>query len=460
MENQTINDCPEESQPSLLPPDRLSFICPGLGQLVQQRYSSFFWHFALLLLAIASMTPLFLPLFLFVTGRELVVSFAETGSTLIAPLLYLILTGLLLLFTPFLFTTSKRTLLKIYLAGFLALPVVFLFVYTVEPYNSLDAFGIVICGSLLVLMFFMPLLLIVPLALLSGQDAANWKQEKSAHLKIRLIYLTSLLALSSVYPGYFIPAIASAREAARRMQCCSHMKGLTLAFHNYHDVYGSFPPAYTVDKNGKPLHSWRVLILPFMEGQALYEKIRLDEPWDSEHNRQFHDMQEVYKTIRPMTPMNSEQICASTVAHLGCPSSFKNILAPLKNRKTFQAGNCNYSVVIGKETIFPGSKSTSFRDITDGTSNTILIVERIIPICWMDPNNEIQFDIACEGINRHLLGIGSEHPGGAYVGFADGSIHFLSQSADGSIHSSFGETFENMKPLLTKAAGDHSKNGD
>jgi prepilin-type processing-associated H-X9-DG protein len=90
-------------------------------------------------------------------------------------------------------------------------------------------------------------------------------------------------------------------------------------------------------------------------------------------------------------------------------------------------------VVIGEETIFPGPKSTSMRDVTDGTSNTILIVERIIPICWMDPNNEIQFDIACEGVNRHLLGIGSEHSGGANIAFADGSITFLRQNADGSI---------------------------
>jgi len=440
------NDRPEEVQPSLLPPDRLSLICPGLGQLVQRRYVSFFWHFALLVLAIGSMFPFYLPLFLFIIGKELVVSFPKTEFSFLGPLLYLSLTGLLLLLTPFLFTKNKRTLFRIYFVVLLAFSFISLLALAAH-----DIFVVFIIFILLLPI--LPLLLVVPLALLSKQDAASWKQGESTQPNIRLIFLTCLITLSSVYPGAFSPAVQAAREAARRMQCSSHLKGLTLAFHTYHDVYKSFPPAYTVDENGKPLHSWRVLILPFMEGQALYEKIRLDEPWDSEYNRQFHDMQEVYKTIRPMVPMTNEQIGASTVRYFRCPSSFKNILAPL-GRGTFQAGNCNYSVVIGEETIFPGSKATSLSDITDGTPNTILLVERIIPICWMDPNNEISFDIACEGVNRHLLGIGSEHTGGANVGYADGSIRFLRHPTDGRTRTTYDDVVENIKPLLTKAAAD------
>ena len=415
------NDC---FQP-LLPPDRLSLICPGLGQLVQRRYVSFFWHFTLLVLAIGSMFPFYLPLFLFIFGKELVVRFPETEFSFLGPLLYLSLTGLLLLLTPFLFTKSKRTLFRIYFVVLLAFSIISLLALAAH-----DIFVVFIIFILLLPI--LPLLLVVPLALLSRQDAASWKQGESTQPNIRLIFLTCLITLSSVYPGAFFPAVQAAREATRRMQCSSHLKGLTLAFHTYHEVYKSFPPAYTVDENGKPLHSWRVLILPFMEGQALYEKIRLDEPWDSEYNRQFHD---------------------ARVSYYRCPSSFKNILAPL-GRGTFQAGNCNYSVVIGEETIFPGSKATSLSDITDGTPNTILLVERIIPICWMDPNNEISFDIACEGVNRHLLGIGSEHNGGVNVGYADGSIRFLRHPTDGRTRTTYDDVVENIKPLLTKAAAD------
>jgi 5'-3' exonuclease len=87
-----------------------------------------------------------------------------------------------------------------------------------------------------------------------------------------------------------LPAVQAAREAARRMQCTNNIKQIMLAMHTYHDAHKCFPPVMTADKNGKPLHSWRVLILPFIEQQALYSQIRLDEPWDSEYNSRLHDM--------------------------------------------------------------------------------------------------------------------------------------------------------------------------
>ncbi|MHB9078993.1 MAG: DUF1559 family PulG-like putative transporter [Pirellulaceae bacterium] len=57
----------------------------------------------------------------------------------------------------------------------------------------------------------------------------------------------------------------------------------------YQHEHGTLPPAYTVNAEGQPLHSWRVLLLPYLGQQELYGKLRLDEPWDSEHNRQFQD---------------------------------------------------------------------------------------------------------------------------------------------------------------------------
>jgi prepilin-type processing-associated H-X9-DG protein len=191
---------------------------------------------------------------------------------------------------------------------------------------------------------------------------------------------------------------------------------MTLAFHNYHDTHGSFPPAYTVDENGKPLHSWRVLILPFIEQSELYKKIRLNEPWDSEYNRQFHGIQ--IRTFQ--CPTRRDTLSARNI---------RNVF--VKNRDILCMENCDYSVVIGEETIFSGSQAITFSDISNGTSNTILIVERMLPVNWMDPNNEIRFDVAREGVNRNLRGIGSEHfSGGANVGFADGSVRFLPNDTD------------------------------
>ena len=107
-------------------------------------------------------------------------------------------------------------------------------------------------------------------------------------LYARIGIVLSLLYIVPVYI-HLAFAIPQAREAARKMQCSSYSKGILLAFHNYSDTHGALPPLYTVDDEGKPLHSWRVLILPFLDQQDLYNQIRLDEPWDSEYNKQFHD---------------------------------------------------------------------------------------------------------------------------------------------------------------------------
>ena len=79
-----------------------------------------------------------------------------------------------------------------------------------------------------------------------------------------------------------LPAVSAARECrSKNAAGANNLKQIGLAMHNFHDSYGGFPAAYSTDKNGKPLLSWRVHILPFVEGQALYRQFKLDEPWDS-----------------------------------------------------------------------------------------------------------------------------------------------------------------------------------
>ena len=258
----------------------------------------------------------------------------------------------------------------------------------------------------------LPALLLLPIplltVLLSVLDAACWKPGESP----RFLKAIKRLAIGFII-FYFVliflifPMISSAREAARRMQCSNNIKQIALAFHTYHDRYHSFPPAYTVDADGKPLHSWRVLILPFLEKNELYTKIRLDEPWDSEHNRQFHE------TAISVFRCSSENI-------------FKTLKAKFPLLRA--SGNCYYSVVTGEKTAFPGDKALPLSALSDGTSNTILVVERMVPVCWMDPMHEIPFETAKLGVNRELMGMGSGHTGGCNVGLADGSVHYLSET--------------------------------
>ena len=188
-------------------------------------------------------------------------------------------------------------------------------------------------------------------------------------------------------------------EQDRKMQCVNNIKQIALAMHVYHDANRCLPPAYTVDENGKPLHSWRVALLPYMEQMALYDAIRHDEPWDSEHNKQFHSrMPAVY--------------C--------CPSADGD-----------DHSMTGYSVVVGEEAPFgdPTTKLT-FGNISDGLSNTIFLVERKKPVCWMDPTQEITFEEACKGVNVSENGMGSNHSKGMNVGVFDGSMQFISDTVD------------------------------
>ena len=214
----------------------------------------------------------------------------------------------------------------------------------------------------------------------------------------------------------FIPAITASREAARRMQCTNNIKQILLAIHNYHDAHRCLVPYMTADATGKPLHSWRVLLLPYIEQGVLYEMIRLNEPWDSEHNKQFHDkMPSIYK----------------------CPTAKGNM-----------TGMTTYSVVVGKETAFdvPNSKHT-FAKLADGTSNTVCIVERKTPVCWMDPTQEITFAKACEGINASKDGLGSNHTKGMNFGLFDGSVSYISETVDAAV----------WRAMLTCAGGEANR---
>src|ERR1700731_3796855 len=100
-----------------------------------------------------------------------------------------------------------------------------------------------------------------------------------------LIELLVVIAIIGVLIALLLPAVQSAREAARRAQCTNNLKQIGLAFHNYHSANNAFPRAAITDKQGKPVLSWRVAILPYIEQQELYKKFKRDEPWDSPHNK-------------------------------------------------------------------------------------------------------------------------------------------------------------------------------
>jgi hypothetical protein len=192
-------------------------------------------------------------------------------------------------------------------------------------------------------------------------------------------------ATAGVLVALLLPAVQAAREAARRNASINNMRQIGLALLNYHDIYKSFPPRAVVDKQGKPLLSWRVKILPYVEENELYKQFRLDEPWDSEHNKEL------------LSQM---------------PAVYRNPNLP-DDTKT------NYLVPVGDDTIFSGDEGARLHDIRDGTSKTIMVLEvdadRAVP--WTKPDDyEVDAD-------EPLAGLGHIRAGGIFLAaFADCSV--------------------------------------
>jgi len=206
----------------------------------------------------------------------------------------------------------------------------------------------------------------------------------------RLVELLVVIGVIGVLIALLLPAVRTSPGAARRSQCSNNLKQIALALHEYHDTYGSFPPAYTVDSAGKPLHSWRTLILPYMEQKSLYEKIDLTKPWDDPANRVAYE---------------------TSMQDYRCPSAN----AP----KT----HATYLAVVGPGACFNGPVPRKLADITDKPGATLLVIE--VPadrsVHWMSPS-----DASEEFILAAVASTKPPHPSGTQAACADASIKFLS----------------------------------
>ena len=203
-----------------------------------------------------------------------------------------------------------------------------------------------------------------------------------------------MAAVCGILVALLLPAIQAAREAARRAQLMNNMKQLMLALLIYHDAKRSFPAHASYDADGKPLLSWRVHILPYLDEKPLYDQFKLDEPWDSPHNKQL------------ITRM---------------PEVFRNPNLVADDGKT------NYLAVVGKECVFDGTaEGMRLAKITDGLSKTIVLVEADADqaVIWTKPD-----DLAYDA-NNPAAGLGHLRPGGWNAAFADGSVQLISNDID------------------------------
>jgi hypothetical protein len=189
-----------------------------------------------------------------------------------------------------------------------------------------------------------------------------------------------------------------------------------LAVANYVDANGCFPPPFVNGPDGRPWHSWRVLILPYLEEKETYKAYNFNEPWDGPNNSKL-----------------AKRIPSQYVFH---------------GFKTPQTTTTNYLAVVGEETLWPVAKRINFKDVKDGSGNTICVVEnRGANIHWMEPR-----DLSFDSMDMKIPspnGVSSPYSV-AGVLMAGGSLSSLSDSASP----------QTLRAMLTIAGGETLETDD
>ena len=188
--------------------------------------------------------------------------------------------------------------------------------------------------------------------------------------------LMQTLVLPLVIVGGCVAAlwkpITDAREAARASQCKSNLHWVGMALYTYHEAYDVLPIAQERLANGRPAHSWRVMILPYSDQLALYERYDLTVPWDHANN----------------APMRN---VARTPLFFGCPSSHSQ-----------DSGTTNYIAVVDESTAWPPNRSFSLDSITDDPSETILLIESTDSFhSWAAPRDLTLQQLVSAGLSSH-----------------------------------------------------------
>ena len=301
-----------------------------------------------------------------------------------------------------------------------------------------------------------------------------------------LIELLVVIAIIAVLIGLLLPAVQKVRAAAARIQCSNNLKQLGLAMHNYHDTQGTFPPAY-INKGAYGTsgfsftHGWAPFLLPYIEKQPLWN---------------------LYRWNYPLFAPENQPVVATPLKDFQCPSApeqsrYMTDIGPFPVFHT--KGACgDYTIALGVDPVLaqrgwvdpvpdyrgtltntptpalglsPKPIGTRFGDITDGTSNTILITEDSgRPRRWFagragpdqalegGPWDHFKGPVILQGSTIDgtakpgpcALNCSNDqevyafHTGGANAVFADGSVHFLKVGMDIRI----------MARLITRAGGE------
>lgn len=305
-----------------------------------------------------------------------------------------------------------------------------------------------------------------------------------------LVELLVVIAIIGILVALLLPAVQAAREAARRMECSNNLKQLGIAFHNYHGTFKKLPAPYVataLDRMGSPLaalgappgntfHAWGTFLLPFMEEQPLYDQININVPMFSPFGPYTYDNQTpVQQTVgvyncpsTPDRPKINDFLLLGTFPYKASSSDYCSTNGILGAWHSAYYVPAVGSPLADREGVLSQPNLWSaFRDVTDGTSNTITIIERAgANDIWRDGkaieqgspttgtaggswadvvNGEFWFRgslydgtgsigpclINCT--NEDTRGAYSFHPGGVQTLLTDASVQFLSETVDTAV---------------------------
>jgi len=281
-------------------------------------------------------------------------------------------------------------------------------------------------------------------------------------LGFTLVELLVVIAIIGVLIALLLPAVQQAREAARRMQCTNNMKQIAIGMHNYHDTFGSFPCGAlalashqsNAENDGvwyRGMHGWPALMLDFVEASNLATRIDTSKlAWTSERADSYFDQWGSHGDT------DNQYAAQNMPATFVCPSAARR--GPENEFKDYamNAGNSGSSCCPERALRFNGigykNSSVSFKDITDGTSNTFLLLEQkhntdeqaikdhgasANPFFWVNHNSE-GLALSHQGgtsfpPNGVINGVAcrtsrSDHPGGLLAAMCDGSVNFIPET--------------------------------
>ncbi|MBI2480586.1 MAG: DUF1559 domain-containing protein [Planctomycetia bacterium] len=290
-----------------------------------------------------------------------------------------------------------------------------------------------------------------------------------------LVELLVVIAIIGILVALLLPAVQAARESARRMSCSNNMKQVTLALHNYHDSYRVFPPGSLRPASTGFYWGMMMFTLPFMEQEAAHDSVDFTKVGATQHCGQYlialqaagsNDPGSVSMSVLacpsdPKSGKEKDSLADPNAGDVGLlyPTNYLGMGGSNDANITGTFNGCNGLTWTGNGMFYRFS-NTNFAHVLDGTSNTMMIGERGIPqdSGWGWPicggNEREHYVSSTLGLFKgnyktseyfiHVQHLWSWHPGGAYVGLADGSIRFLSYTID----------YNTYVALSTRASGE------